>query len=574
MIARAAAAGSRDVFAAELQPLASRIEGENPATRKNASILVQPTGTGPSDTPGFIAVIVALMMAAPLTVLAIGCANVANLQLVRASSRGRELAVRQAIGASRAQLVRLLTFESVMLAAIACAAGTFATFLLLHVAALVIPFHVAVDWRVLLFILAIAVLVVIATGVVPAWLATRSRQAMSLTAGGRAGVAGASRARRVLVVAQLAMCLLLLLTATTFTRSLDALAGRIPVVAYDVIVAELRFDTVRYSQPQRAAYVDALQARLRTDPRTNAVALSSVAPMQRAEWRFLLPGDAHDRVRSAGGGHVGAGWFDAAGLQILRGRAFVTDDIINRDTAVVDKTFVERFRLAEPVLGTQLRVVEEQGQQRTVTIVGVSSNPMSRAVMREPTPNLYLTLRNLPDYAALYVRSDHAGDLIPVVRQTMAAVDGDLPPVEISTLASRFHSDNGDIRLLARAAAGLGTAALMLALAGVYSVVAFFVSLRTREFGIRLAIGARPRDLTHMVVAQTLRLVGIGLVAGFVVSIPVLVGLRSAFPYMSAFDPVVLVGASTALALAAIAAAVVPASRAGRTPASVALRAE
>jgi predicted permease len=603
VVGRAVTDQPREVLAAEMQPLAARIAAANPVGRKNAGALVQKSGVEPTDTPAVIALIATLMMSAPITVLLIGCANVANLQLVRATLRSRELAVRLSIGATRGQLVRLLAFESVFLALAACAAGALGTDLLLGVAALVIPFHVGIDWPVLVFIGAIAALVVLATGIVPAWLATRSRDALSLTAGTRSPAAGTSRIRRGLVVAQIALSLLLLLTAGLLTRSLAALVGHVPSYAEEVVVAEVRFDTLRYSQPQRVAFIESVFNRLRADGRVQAVGVNTLAPLRQGGLRFWLAGDKADRIRTTGGGEVTPDWFGAADVNLLRGRTFTAEDVRLDNTAIVDQAFIEKYRLPEPVLGTVLRV-ERPGSgaapvlnpgsitpgesvvfpnaplrpnatgPRDVTIVGVVANRLSRPTTRERQASLYLPLDYVPDYVAIYVRSSRPVEIQQQVRETMAAIDRDLPAIEIATVADRFISDAGDLRLLARAASGLGAAALLLAVAGVYSVLAFFVSLRTHEFGIRLAIGARPRDITNLVVGQASRLVGVGLASGFVLALPVLLFLGREFPYTSAFDPAGLLAPVAALALTALASATFPARKAARVDPCTALRSE
>ncbi|MBA3638942.1 MAG: ABC transporter permease [Acidobacteriota bacterium] len=605
VVGRAVADRPKEVFAAEMQPLASRIEGGNPADRKNATVLVLKYGLGPSDTPAVVALIVMLMMAAPITVLLIGCANVANLQLVRTSLRSRELAVRLSIGASRGQLVRLLAFESVFLALAACATGALGTNLLLEIAALVIPFHVSIDWPVLAFIVLVAGLVVLATGIIPAWVATRSREARSLTAGSRSPAAGTSRVRRALVVAQIALSLLLLLTAGLFTRSIAALSGRLPPSAADVVVAEVRFNTLGYTHLQRTSFIESLRDRLQADGRVQAVGYSTIAPLRQGGMRFWLPADGPDRLRTTGGGEITPDWFDAAGTPLLRGRTLTPEDVRLGNAAVVDQAFVDKYRLPEPVLGTVLRV-EPPGSSnaaatpgnpatiqsgetvvlqnarlrpnatgpRDVTIVGVVANGLSRPMRVEPQASLYLPLDYVPDYLAVYVRSGRPMEVQQQVRETMAAIDRDLRAIEISTLADRFMDDASDIRLLASAASGLGAAALLLAVAGVYSVIAFFVSLRTHEFGIRLAIGAQPRDITNLVALQASKLVGVGLLAGFVMAVPVLVLLGKAFPYTSAFDPLGLLVPVAALAFTALLAAGLPARRAARVDPCTALRSE
>lgn len=604
VVGRAATEQPREVFAAEMQPLATRIEGGSPVERKNATVLVLKNGLGPSDTPAVVALIVTLLMSAPVTVLLIGCANVANLQLVRASLRSRELAVRLSIGASRGQLVRLLAFESVFLAVAASAAGALGTNLLLKIAALVIPFHVTIDWPVLAFIVVVAGLVVLATGIIPAWLATRSREALSLTAGTRSPAAGTSRIRRTLVVAQIALSLLLLLTAGLFTRSIAGLSGRLPDSAADVVVAEVRFDTLGYTQFQRMSFIESLRDRLQADGRVRAVGYNTIAPLGEGGMRLWLPGDAPDRLRSTGGGEISPDWFEATGTQLLRGRTFTPEDVRLGNAAVVNQAFVDKYRLPEPVLGTVVRV-EPPGSAdaairpspatvppgetvvlqharsrpnttgpRDVTIVGVVANGLSRPMRVDAEASLYLPLDYIPDYLAVYVRSDRPGEVQQQVRETMAAIDRDLPAIEISTLADRFMDHASDIRLLASAASGLGAAALLLAVAGVYSVIAFFVSLRTHEFGIRLAIGAQPRDITNLVALQASKLVGVGLVAGFVLAVPVLILLARSFPYTSAFDPIGLLVPVAALAFTALVAAALPARKAARVDPCTALRSE
>jgi hypothetical protein len=428
---------------------------------------------------------------------------------------------------------------------------------------------------------------------------------LSLTAGTRSPATGTSRVRRGLVVAQVALSLLLLLTAGLFTRALTALVGRVPPSAANVVVAEVRFDTLGYSQPQRVAFIDSLRSRLQADGRVDAVGVSTVAPFGYGGMRIWLPADAADRLRTSGGAEVTPEWLEAADVNLLRGRTFTAEEVRFGNAAIVDQAFVEKYRLPEPVLGTVVRV-ERPGSSPThalpltpgsigpgesvsfqnaplrpnapgpvdLTIVGIVTNNMSRPLARAPRASLYLPLDYVPDYVAIYVRSDRAAEIQQQVRATMAAIDRNLPAVHIATMADRFMERAGEIRLLAQAARGLGAAALLLATAGVYSVIAFFVSLRTHEFGIRLAIGARPRDITRMVTLQASKLVGTGVVIGFVLAIPVLLLLRVEFPYTSAFDPGGLLMPAAALALTALAAAAFPARRAARVDPCAALRSE
>jgi ABC-type antimicrobial peptide transport system permease subunit len=319
----------------------------------------------------------------------------------------------------------------------------------------------------------------------------------------------------------------------------------------------------------------------------DAIGFSATAPFRRGGRRVWLPHDGEDVFRGVDAAEVSDGWFRAAGLTTLRGRTYSGADLRFGNVAVVNEAFVQRHRLEEPVVGTVLRVdsiptvrsitqmVDDTTRRiESVTIIGVVSNGLTRPLIPEPIPALYLPLRGIPDYVSVYVRTAAPVAIQGRIPQLMAAIDPDLPAVSIATLADRFDEDAGDVRLLASAASGLGLSALALALAGVYSVVAFFVSLRTHEFGIRLAIGARPADIVRMVVLQASQLVGIGSIIGLVIGSPVLIGLSKAFPYTSAFDPIGLLVPLFGLMAAAVVAAIAPARRAARVDPCSALRSE
>ena len=233
-----------------------------------------------------------LMLSAPLTVLAIGCANVANLQLVRASLRTRELAVRASLGASRGQIIRLLTFEAVLLVIAAFATSALGIWILLRVAALVIPMPMHLDTRVMLFIAAIAALVIGATGLLPGLISTRTEASAELRSGGRSMSSGNSRVRRGLVVAQVTLCFLLLLAAGVFTRGLYVITGQLPPHAQHTLVTELRFDVQRkYGPAERRAFLDAFDARMRADSRVRGIGYTTSGPFSNGSLRVWRAGD-------------------------------------------------------------------------------------------------------------------------------------------------------------------------------------------------------------------------------------------------------------------------------------------
>ena len=241
-----------------------------------------------------------LLLSAPLTVLAIGCANVANLQLVRASLRTRELAVRASLGASRGQIIRLLTFEAVLLVIAAFATSALGIWILLRVAALVIPIPVHLDTRVMLFTAALAVLVIGATGLLPGLISTRSDASAHLRSGGRSMASGNSRLRRGLVVAQVTLCFLLLLAAGVFTRGLVIATGEVPPHAAHTLVTELRFDVQRkYGPAERRAFLDAFDARMSADGRVRGIGYTTSGPFSSGILRVWRSGDPPEAGRFA-----------------------------------------------------------------------------------------------------------------------------------------------------------------------------------------------------------------------------------------------------------------------------------
>ncbi len=527
----------------------------------------------------------ALLLAAPMTVLAIGCANVANLQLVRASLRTRELAVRASLGASRARIIRLLTFETVPLVIAAFAASALGIWILLRVAALVIPMPVHLDSRVLLFTAALAVLVIGATGVLPGVISTRSDASAHLRSAGRSVASGNSRVRRGLVVAQVSLCFLLLLAAGVFTRGLTVISGKMPPHARHTLIAHLRFDVqAKYGPAARRAFLDAFDGRMRADGRVRGVAYTDGGPSANGILRVWRPGDPPEAGVLVERKAVGGDYFDVSGERIRQGRALTPADAAATTVAVVNQAFVEKFQLAEPVVGQSVRISllrdslmrEEDRTPRHVTIVGVTAAPVSggETAFEGVNATIYLPIGPSPDSIAAWISVDNAALMADDVRRTIADIDPELPPLYVRTLENIYQDSKAPLAAIARTASGLGSVALLLAVSGLYSVVAFFVALRTNEFGIRIALGAHSGDIVRMVLGQALRLAGAGLAVGAVLGVPLLIGLNANFPFTKRFDPAVILPAALVLALTALVAGWVPARRASSIQASEALRAD
>ena len=567
-----------DRIGAELQPLARRIEATPPITLRNAYVAVTESWRTPNISSAETLLMYLLMLLAPLTVLAIGCANVVNLQLVRASLRARELAMRASLGASRSQIVRLLTFEAVLLAVAAFATAAFGIWGLLRVSALVIPMTVEVDTRVLFFSAALAVVVIGVTGLLPGLISSRSTASAQLRSGGRSIASGNSRLRRALVVAQVALSFLLLLTAGFFIRGIVIAVGDLPPHAPHTLVAELRFDVLeKYGPPQRRDFVEAFDARMRADSRVRAVGYSSSGPSWGGGARVWRGGDAPDAARISEAVSVGGDYFDITGRRVLRGRVLTPADAAATTAVVmVNESFIAKFELKEPVLGQPLRIAllsDTAAGPDHVTIVGVVSQPAPAGATDEE-PKVFLPLGTPLSYMAAWISADNAAQLAEGVRRTLTDLDPELPAIAVRTLEDLTLESNETLRTIARTAGGLGMVALLLAVSGLYSVIAFFVALRTSEFGIRLALGARSADIVRMVLGQALRLAAVGLGVGAVLGVPLLVGLNASFPFTERFDPAVILPPAVALGLTALVAGWIPARRASSVQASDALRAD
>jgi predicted permease len=581
----------RERLEAELLPLAGRVvsaagpagpAATNPGTLRKARIDVTETWATPdiASTPLLLFMYVS-MLAAPLAVLAIGCANVANLQLVRASLRMRELAVRASLGATRGQIIRLLTFEAVLLAIAAFATGALGIRILLYVAELVLPVTVTLDARVMTFAAALAVLVIGATGLLPGLSSTRSDTSAHLRSGGRALASGNSRLRRGLVVAQVTLCFLMLLTAGVFIRGMAVNAGATPPHAPHTLITQLRFDVLdKYVPAERRAYLDAFEARLRADGRVRGIGYTSDGLLSGGTARVWRSGDQPDAGKYSDAVTVGGDFFNIVGVRVLRGRALTTADAAAATAVMVNEAFIAKFELTEPVVGQSVRIAspgERDTAARHVTIVGVASEQAPVGVpdpFADPKIYLSLNLSAVPGDMSVWISADNAAQLTDVVRRVLTELDPELPVVAVRTLEESLIEGNELQWRVAQTAGGLGIAALLLAVSGLYSVIAFFVALRTNEFGIRVALGARSADIVRMVLGQALRLAGLGLAAGAVLGTPLLMALHASFPFTQPFDPAVVLPTALLLAVTALVAGWVPARKASSIQASEALRAD
>jgi predicted permease len=536
------------------------------------------------------------------TVLLIACANIANLLLSRAAGRRRELAVRLALGASRGRLLQQLLTESVLLSAIGGLAGVALAWGLLQAfaaappppGALPLPLDFAMDWRVLLFALAVSTATGVACGLVPAVLASRPIMGPALrTTSGSTDEAGRRLdLKKVFVVAEVALSLLLLIAAGLFVRSLRSARAIDPGIDVDrLVTAPLGINLLRYTSAQGRAFYQQVVERAEQLPGVEAASVARVA-MLTGGGRILSVhvegrGSTHDRQMSEGGGMattgttainanvVGPRFFETVGIRLTAGRDFAASDAVDGPPVIILNATAAGIHFpGERPIGRRLSVDGPDGPWREV--VGVVRDSKYGSLAEGSLPVAYLPLsQNHETGMTLYVRASvPPGSLAATLRQEIQRLEPNLPVPDIRTMEETIGTSLYAARMGAWLISSFGVLALLLAIVGIYGVLAFSIARRTREMGIRLALGARARQVFLLVIRDGMRLVGLGALIGVAAA---LAGGRwlSAFLYgVSPTDALSFVGAVAMLGGVALLACAIPARRAIRVDPVATLRQE
>jgi predicted permease len=544
---------------------------------------------------------VALVVAVVNVVLAIACMNLANMLLARGVVRRKELAIRLALGAGRWRLIRQLMIESLLLALVAGAAGVVLTVWLIHLLLAFMPalpegirlaLDLRLDWRVLAYTLAFSTITGLLFGLVPALRSSRP-DVTSVLKDDAAAVTGSyhkSRSRRALVVIQVACSLLLLIAAGLLLRSLDNVRPtRLGFSSENVLVASLSLDPAQYDRQRSQEFYRQLSERVAAVPGVTAVSLVEGMPggfMGRTRRGIEIEG-----YRPAPGESleidsivVGPRYFTTMRVPIVQGRDF---DERDRDgapcVAIVNEVFGRRyFSAAGSPLGRHVARYTPTGSTQACEIVGVIRDDRWQSL--EKTVRPFFALAVLQSYQrrmSLLVHTE--GDPAVhtnAVRRTVLQLDRQMPVHDVHTLRDYFGVLLYPFRLLAVVIAGCGVMALLLATIGIYGVVSYSAAQRTREVGIRMALGALRSDILRMVVGQGIVMVVIGLVLGLVLSVALTRVLTSAvfetelLYGVSPTDIVTFAVVTILLALVAVVACYVPARQAAKVDPIEALRYE
>jgi predicted permease len=531
-----------------------------------------------------------VLLAAVGFVLLIACSNIAGLTLARASGRGRELAVRAALGAGRWDLIRQTLAESLVLAFAGAVVGLGVALagvrglLLLSPQNAAVALDVRMDTTTLLFTLLAAVAAGILFGVAPAWQISRLDRFDALKEGGRFGTAGLARQRlrSSLVIGQVALALVLLVGAGLFLRSLASLEDVNPGFQPNgVITGSVVLPKEQYADPaKQAAFYRAVLERLSALPGVSTVAAALPAPFGgddgsasfNIEGRPSAPGDPGPHGDIA---YVSANYFAALKIPVRSGRVFTDQDQAKTAAvALVDETLAREYWPNESPVGKHIRRNRTDPWSTIVGVVGhtkksdlagdVVKGKYYFSLLQSPVPLASFLIRSQSDPARL------AGGMRDAVR----AVDPGLAVARIKVMSDLVSASLAPRRFVVTLLGIFAGLALLMAVIGLYGVISYSVSQRTQEIGIRMALGAQRSEVLRLVIGQGMQLAGIGLAIGLVVSLAFCRLLRNQIFHVSAFDPLTFVATALILIAAAALACYIPARRAMRVEPMIALRYE
>jgi len=578
---------------ATMDVVGQRLAQIDPDSHKNQSLSVFPElRSRPNPDPNNTMLIISgLFLGLATLVLLLACVNVANILLVRATVRAREMAIRAALGAARIRLVRQLVTESVVLALAGGAAGVLigiwgSSFL----SSLNIHFDIPVrldfsfDWRIFGFAMALALATGVIVGLIPALRASRQDLGTVLHEAGRGVISGRHRLRDVLVVAQVGGSLMLLIIAMLFTRSLDkAQQSNLGFESKGVINFTMDPTEVGYNEAQGREFYKNLLDRVRSLPGVESAATAGATPMGYTGGNDLLDVDGYQSPLQEAKTPVtyniiSSQYLETMTIPLLRGRT-----IAERDTqtspyvALVNEAMVKKFWANSDPLGRHFKIGSDP--QHSIEVVGVVKDTHFQSITGTINPYFYLPLAQHfagNSLSTLQVRSSvDAAAMIPQVEHVIETLAPTMPVFDVQTMTQALDTLNGLLlfQIGAGLAAALGLLGLVLAVVGVYGVISYSASQRTHEIGIRMAVGAEPLAILRMVFREGLLIIGAGLFIGIAAAFAS-ARVLGKFLTVSPTDPFTYISVAVTLALVALFACFVPARRATKIDPMIALRYE
>ena len=518
-----------------------------------------------------------------LFVLLIICGNVANLLLVRLQLRGRELAVRRALGAGRSALLRQLFTEYALLALGGGLLGWLLAKVSLGAVVGLLPDrylpevpHFAIDGSVLVVMALVTVATVFLFGLVPALSLERTNLQGQLREGGQAVTANQARgrARRLLVIAEVALALVVVVGFALFAQTFVGLASRdVGFEPENVLTFHVHLPRARYVQgPQTVQFHRQLHEAIARVPGVVANGAAMMLPLEDfvlPVQRFILEGESAEEPREAVYRPVMPEYLDALQVPRVDGRLLEAGDTADATpVVVVNSAFGERFYPGGTAIGHRVKLVSQDPDEPWRTIVGIAENIAQRRLSEEILPSLYLPLAQTPAppfWMRVAVKTSvPPKTLIPAMRAAVMAMDPGLPTFEIKTADEAIARELGGWRLCVVLLAGFATIALLVAALGLYGVVSYSVTLRSRELGLRMALGAAPPSILILILRRGLWLTGLGIIVGTAVAFALTRWLSSVSTDIQSVSPALFVGVVAFLAAVSFLASVVPALRATR----------
>jgi predicted permease len=573
--------------------ISQRLATQYPASDKGISVRVMDERLArpiPYANNAFIMFSAVFLILGAL-VLLLACTNIANILMARASVRQREMAIRAALGGARSRLIRQMLTETILIALFGGFAGVLLGVWLshlmgfFHLSGFPIRLGFGFDWRVFAYALATVLFTAVFAGLSPALRATRADVNTVLHQGGRADAAGSVRhkVRGDLMAAQVAGSLTLLIVAGLFVRSL--LAVEHMDLGFDpnhLLNVRLDPSLNNYSETETNDFYRSLEARIRSLPAVQSASLASSVPVEYADGKQPVyiegrPVPAGQRAPGVLFNNVDSTYFETLRTPLLFGRAFSdADDQSSQRVSIVNETMARHFWPGQSPLGKRFSLVSDAGP--FIEIVGVARNGKYRNVTEDPQPYLYLPLaQNFTAERVLQIRSSIPSELlISEVQREILALDRNAVIEDIQTMKQSLNGALGYFiyRLGASLAAGMGLLGLLLAVVGVYGVVSYAATQRTQELGVRMALGASPRQILALLLRQGAQLVAAGLLFGLAGAWLLTRVMTHMLVGVSPSDPLTYLSVAALLSFVTLLACWIPARRAMRVDPMVALRYE
>lgn len=582
MLGRLADGGSIEQAQAGLDAVMAQLAAEHTETYEGIGLVAKPASRVPGVS-GMIGGFMGVLMTLVGLVLLIACINLAGMQLARATARSREIAVRLALGAARRQIVGQLLLESLLLSAAGGVLGfLLGRWMLQGLWSLIppVPFPLALDFapdlRVLLFTAGVSLAAGLLSGLAPALQSTRPALVPALKDEARAPAK--MRMRHLFVGGQLALSIVLLLAAMLLLRAFKSAIDIDPgFEPRSVINASLDLQIAGYTDENVQPFYQQLLDAARAIPGTEHAALGVQTPLEGSSFgmgRVRVPELADDQQFDADWNIVSPGFFETLRMPIVRGRAFTDAD---RDgaarVAIVNERFAERAWPGQDPIGR--RLVIDSGD---VQVIGIARDARLRIIGQPAEPYIFVPLYQQPFLRTqLFLRHDDtvsAAAVVPALREVVRRTNPNLPVVSTMDMAEVATIGLVPQRIAATLAGTLGLAGLLLAAIGLYGLMAYAVASRTREIGIRQALGAEPGAVIRMFVRQGMTLAVIGSAIGVALGLAVATAIQGLLFGVSPFDPLALATTAGTMLAVALAASYLPSRRAARVSLLASLRAE